>query len=296
MQLCRFWRPDHGPCIGLVQNGMVYDLSKVDSEHCGSFSVMLSAEDLVERVGRNAAWIDSETGWQFADLDIAPDLHKPHLLAPITKQEVWGAGVTYGRSREARMEESAGGGSFYDKVYRADRPELFFKSMPGRVVGPNAQIRVRIDSKWTVPEPELTLVIGSTGRLVGFTIGNDVSARDIEGENPLYLPQAKIYRGSCAIGPVVTLVHGVSDPHEMEIRLKVRDGAGIRFEGATSLANMKRRFEDLILYLFRELDFPHGVFLMTGTGIIPPDDFALQHGDIVEITVSEIGTLRNPVA
>ena len=296
MQLCRFWRPDRGPCIGLVQNGMVYDLSKVDPEHCGSFSVMLSAEDLVERVGRNAAWIESERGWPCADLDIVPDLHKPHLLAPITKQEVWGAGVTYGRSREARMEESAGGGSFYDKVYRAERPELFFKSMPGRVAGPNAQIRVRIDSKWTVPEPELTLVISSSGKLVGFTIGNDVSARDIEGENPLYLPQAKIYKGSCALGPFVTLLHGVSDPYKMEVRLTVRDGAGVRFEGSTSLGNMKRRFEELILYLFRELDFPHGVLLMTGTGIIPPDDFALQHGDMVEITVSEIGTLRNPVA
>jgi len=139
-------------------------------------------------------------------------------------------------------------------------------------------------------------VISSSGKLVGFTIGNDVSARDIEGENPLYLPQAKIYKGSCALGPFVTLLHGVSDPYKMEVRLTVRDGAGVRFEGSTSLGNMKRRFEELILYLFRELDFPHGVLLMTGTGIIPPDDFALQHGDMVEITVPEIGTLRNYVA
>ena len=156
-------------------------------------------------------------------------------------------------------------------------------------------LSLRIDSKWTVPEPELTLVLSSSGVLVGYTIGNDVSARDIEGENPLYLPQAKMYRGSCAIGPVVTLAHTIADPHRMEIRLVVRDGVGIRFEGSTSLASMKRRFEDLVAYLFRELDFPHGVFLLTGTGIVPPDDFTLQHGDIVEITVPEIGTLRNPV-
>jgi 2-dehydro-3-deoxy-D-arabinonate dehydratase len=295
MQLCRFWRPDRGPSIGLVHDGMVYDLSKVDPEHCGSFSVLLSASDLVERVGRNATWIASEKGWRFEDLDIPPDLHKPHLLAPITKQEVWGAGVTYGRSREARMEESEDGGSFYDKVYRADRPELFFKAMPGRVAGPNGPVRVRVDSKWTVPEPELTLAVSSSGTIVGFTIGNDVSARDIEGENPLYLPQAKTYKGSCAIGPVVTLAHTVADPYKMEIRLTVRDGSGVRFEGSTSLSRLKRRFEDLVTYLFRELDFPYGVFLLTGTGIVPPDDFALQHGDVIEITVPEIGTLRNPV-
>jgi len=274
---------------------MVYDLSKVDPEHCGSFSVLLSASDLVERVGLNATWVDTQGGWRLADLDISPDLHKPHLLAPITKQEVWGAGVTYGRSREARMEESSGGGSFYDKVYRAERPELCFKAMPGRVVGPNAPIRVRVDSKWTVPEPELTLVISASGTIVGFTIGNDVSARDVESENPLYLPQAKIYKGSCAIGPVVTLAHTISDPYRMEIRLAVRDGAGVRFEGSTNLSRMKRRFEDLVSYLFRDLDFPHGVFLLTGTGIVPPDDFTLQHGDVVEITVPEIGTLRNSV-
>ncbi|NWG12170.1 MAG: fumarylacetoacetate hydrolase family protein [Acidobacteria bacterium] len=295
MQICRFWRPDRGPSIGLVQNRMVYDLSSMDSARCGSFSVMLSADDLVERVGRLATCADQEKGWSLAALDVPPDLHVPHLLAPITKQEVWGAGVTYWRSREARMEESAGGGSFYDKVYRAERPELFFKTMPSRVVGPNAPIRVRVDSKWTVPEPELTLAISSSGQLVGYTIGNDVSARDIEGENPLYLPQAKIYKGSCAIGPVVTLAHTVSDPRKMEIRLTVRDGDGVRFEGSTSLASMKRSFEDLIAYLFRELDFPHGVFLLTGTGIVPPDDFTLQHGDVVEIEIPEIGTLRNPV-
>ncbi|NWG11955.1 MAG: fumarylacetoacetate hydrolase family protein [Acidobacteria bacterium] len=274
---------------------MVYDLSSTDSARCGSFSVMLSADDLVERVGRLATCADQEKGWSLAALDMPPDLHVPHLPAPITKQEVWGAGVTYGRSREARMEESEGGGSFYDKVYRAERPELFFKTMPSRVVGPNAPIRVRVDSRWTVPEPELTLAISSSGQLVGYTIGNDVSARDIEAENPLYLPQAKIYKGSCAIGPVVTLAHTIPDPRKMGIRLTVRSGDSIRFEGSTSLASMKRSFEDLIAYLFRELDFPHGVFLLTGTGIVPPDDFTLQHGDVVEIKVPEIGTLRNPV-
>jgi 2-dehydro-3-deoxy-D-arabinonate dehydratase len=219
------------------------------------------------------------------------------LLPPIQSQEVWAAGVTYFRSRMARMEESkgAGGGSFYDRVYNADRPELFFKASPHRVVGDQQPIRIRSDSKWNVPEPELTLAISVSGRMFGYTIGNDVSSRDIEGDNPLYLPQAKCYVGSCALGPGI-LIADEPLPSDIEIRLTIfREGASV-FAGATTLAQMRRRPDELVHWLFRENYFPKGVFLMTGTGVIPPDDFTLRSGDRVEIEIPPIGTLVNQVA
>jgi 2-dehydro-3-deoxy-D-arabinonate dehydratase len=221
------------------------------------------------------------------------------LLAPIVSQEVWAAGVTYLRSRDARKEEakSAGGGDFYDRVYAADRPELFFKSTAHRTVGPGRPIRLRADSEWNVPEPELALLVNPAGRIVGYTVGNDVSSRDIEGENPLYLPQAKVYDGSCALGPCVLLPDGGAPlPPATEIRLTISRGGADRFRGATSLAQMKRRLDELVAYLFRDNSFPHGVFLMTGTGVVPPDDFTLQSGDEVRIEIDPIGTLRNVVA
>jgi len=210
--------------------------------------------------------------------------------------EVWAAGVTYVRSREARKEESesAGGGSFYERVYEADRPELFFKCMPYRVRGHRQPIRIRADAHWSVPEPELTLVVSAGGRIVGYTIGNDVCSRDIEGENPLYLPQAKIYDGSCAIGPGILLTdQGLPPETRIEV-LVVRNGV-VEFHDATSLSQMKRSPRELVDYLYRELSFPRGCMLMTGTGIIPPDDFSLQPGDEVRITVEPIGTLINSV-
>ncbi len=219
------------------------------------------------------------------------------VLAPIGRQEVWAAGVTYIRSRSARMAESeqSGGGSFYDRVYTAERPEIFFKSTPSRVVDPGGFVGIRSDSNWTVPEPELALAITSEGRLFGYTIGNDVSARDIEGENPLYLPQAKVYAGSCSLGPCILL--GDSDlPRSTEIVMKiVRDGEGI-FSGATTLASLKRTAEELIGYLFRDNVFPDGCFLLTGTGIVPPDDFTLRSGDKISILIEPIGELVNTVA
>jgi 2-dehydro-3-deoxy-D-arabinonate dehydratase len=218
------------------------------------------------------------------------------LLPPIQSQEVWAAGVTYLRSRAARMEESkdAGGGDFYDRVYNAARPELFFKASPHRVVGNLEPIRIRSDSRWNVPEPELTLAVSRSGRIFGYTIGNDVSSRDIEGENPLYLPQAKVYDGSCALGPCI-LIADEPLAAETEIRMKiVREDARV-FEGATTLSQMRRRPDELVEYLFRHQSFPNGVFLMTGTGIIPPDDFTLRSGDRVEIEIPPIGTLINPV-
>lgn len=217
-------------------------------------------------------------------------------LAPIENQEVWAAGVTYYRSRTARIEESksAGGGDFYDRVYAADRPELFFKATPHRVAGPNKPVRIRRDSKWNVPEPELALVVSSYGKIVGYTIGNDMSSRDIEGENPLYLPQAKVYAECCGLGPAILIC---STPLEIttEIQLEIlRDGRQA-FHGLTELTNMKRSPTELVEYLYRDNIFPHGCFLLTGTGIVPPDDFTLAPGDEIRITIEPIGTLVNKV-
>lgn len=218
------------------------------------------------------------------------------ILHPVDRQEIWAAGVTYKRSKVAREEESAGAAQFYDKVYTADRPELFMKATPERVVNPGEPIRVRRDSKWSVPEPELTLVVSPDLRIVGYTVGNDVSSRDIEGENPLYLPQAKIYHGACAIGPVVTLAKAMPPLSDVEIHLVIRRAGKVGFEGKTTIASMARTPESLVEWLGRENQFPNGVLLLTGTGIVPPDDFTLSSGDIVEITISGIGTLINPVA
>jgi 2-dehydro-3-deoxy-D-arabinonate dehydratase len=217
------------------------------------------------------------------------------IEAPLDEQEIWGAGVTYERSKVARQEESERGGSFYDQVYRAARPELFFKATPSRVVGSGKAIRVRRDSIWTVPEPELALVLSPALKLVGFTVGNDVSARDIEGQNPLYLPQAKVYDASCALGPSITLMGAMPPRAAIGIRLEIhRDSARI-YHGETTVARMARGWEDLIDWLGRDNQFPNGVILLTGTGIVPPDEFSLQAGDRVSITIVGIGTLTNPV-
>ncbi len=219
------------------------------------------------------------------------------LLPPIGTQEIWAAGVTYFRSRDARMDEArqAGGASFYDRVYDAERPELFFKASAWRAVGPGAPIRVRADSQWSVPEPELVLVVNAAGALVGYTVGNDVSARDIEGENPLYLPQAKVYDGSCAIGPAVWISTEPPDS-STAIRLEITRGGDVVFQDETSVGNIKRSFDDLVGYLLRETTFPAGCYLFTGTGIVPPDHFSLASGDEVRITIEPIGTLTNVVA
>ena len=218
------------------------------------------------------------------------------ILPPIVSQEVWAAGVTYYRSREARIEESqdAGGGDFYDRVYTAERPELFFKATPHRVAGPNRKVRIRRDSRWNVPEPELALAVTRNGRLVGYTVGNDMSSRDIEGENPLYLPQAKVYDGSCALGPCV-LVTEETPPASTEIRMEIVRGGVHVFRGATTLAQLKRTPESLVEFLFRDNSFPQGCFLLTGTGIVPPDEFTLHSGDEIRINIEPIGTLVNTV-
>jgi 2-dehydro-3-deoxy-D-arabinonate dehydratase len=218
------------------------------------------------------------------------------VLAPVVSQEVWAAGVTYFRSRSARIQESkdSGGGTFYDRVYGAERPELFFKATGNRVVGPAGMVRIRSDAHWSVPEPELTLVINAAGEIVGTTIGNDMSSRDIEGENPLYLPQAKVYNGSCAIGPCILLADGPI-AKSTGIRLEIERAQNIVFAGSTTLAELKRRPEELVEYLFREMSFPDGALLMTGTGVVPEDEFTLQRGDSIRVEIDGIGTLENVV-
>jgi 2-dehydro-3-deoxy-D-arabinonate dehydratase len=225
------------------------------------------------------------------------DFHSASLLAPISQQEVWAAGVTYYRSRGARMEESkdAGGGNFYDRVYSAERPELFFKSTASRTVGTGGKVRIRGDAHWSVPEPELTLVVSPAGRIVGYTIGNDMSSRDIEGENPLYLPQAKVYNGSCALGPGI-LVNASPLAPSTEIAIEILRHDRVEFAGAVELTELKRDPKTLVEYLLRDNSFPSGAFLMTGTGIVPPSTFTLASGDRIRITIEPIGTLENEVA
>ena len=226
----------------------------------------------------------------------ATDFSRVKVGAPIESQEVWAAGVTYYRSRSARMDESkdAGGGDFYDRVYSADRPELFFKATASRVAGPGDAVRIRKDARWSVPEPELTLVVNPRGQIVGYTVGNDMSSRDIEGENPLYLPQAKVYDRSCALGPCI-LVSVDPLPASTSIELEIHRHGQMEFSGRTKLAELKRDPVQLVEYLFRDNIFPFGTFLMTGTGIVPPDSFTLTKGDQVRITIDGIGTLENHV-
>lgn len=234
---------------------------------------------------------------QIAASSPAVDAPAPEtILAPIVSQEVWAAGVTYFRSRTARMEESkdAGGGTFYDRVYAAERPEIFFKATPQRVANPNQAMHLRADSKWMVPEPELTLAINSNGEIIGCTVGNDLSCRDIEGENPLYLPQAKCFKMCAALGPAL-LVQSEPLAPTTRIHLQIDRGATTAFEGETTLSQLKRGAQELADFLFRDNTFPTGTFLMTGTGIVPGDEFTLQSGDVVKITIDGIGTLVNPM-
>jgi 2-dehydro-3-deoxy-D-arabinonate dehydratase len=241
-----------------------------------------------------AEWLLS--GARRRPLSVAPPADA-EWSAPIVSQEVWAAGVTYLRSRTARMEESsaASGSDFYDRVYTAQRPELFFKASASRVVGNGQKVRIRSDSRWSVPEPELTLCITSAGRIFGCTIGNDMSSRDIEGENPLYLPQAKVYDGCCALGPCILLgAEPLSGSTEIEIT--IRRGEAVAFRGSTCLDRMKRTGNELVEYLYRENSFTSGCFLLTGTGVVPPNDFTLQSGDAIRISIEPIGTLENTVA
>lgn len=222
-------------------------------------------------------------------------LAQVRLLAPVEKQEIWAAGVTYLRSKTARMEESDFSASAYDRVYAAERPELFFKSLPEKVVPPSEPVGIRKDARWNVPEPELALVINSRGTIVGYTIGNDMSSRDIEGENLLYLPQAKIYSRSCALGPCIAVGPTEEEARGWEIGVRIYRQKETVFAGQTSIGQIKRSFASLVEFLFRSQSFPVGAILLTGTGVVPPEGFTLAEGDVVQMHVSGIGELTNPV-
>jgi 2-dehydro-3-deoxy-D-arabinonate dehydratase len=282
MRLCRFRTSTLPARIGLMKE----EPAIIDLETLGVATV----EEVLERPDP-AAFL---RGLKTKGLNQIP-VSEVTLLAPIARQEIWAAGVTYLRSRTARMEESEFSATAYDRVYEADRPELFFKALPHKVVPHQQPVGIRRDSTWNVPEPELALVLDSKGKLAGFTIGNDMSSRDIEGANLLYLPQAKIYNGSCALGPWIQLGASEAEARSWTIDLKILRQDAPVFSGQTSVSQIKRGFEELADYLFRSQSFPFGAVLLTGTGVIPPDSFTLQAGDVVEITVSGIGTLRNPV-
>lgn len=295
MQLCRFHLPENGARLGLVSGDTVYDLTASSTPELASLAALLDASlhtpisAILERLSLNALPV-----YSFADLQHELSADAPHLLPPLDRQEVWAAGVTYAWSREARVREAVAK-DVYVKVYDAERPELFFKSLPEKVVGPRDWIGLRGDSKWNVPEPELALVLNGAMSIVGYTIGNDVSSRDIEGENPLYLPQAKVYRHACALGPVITVADDSIDGQNLAINMRItRDGADV-FTGTTSTAQMHRRLDELAAFLARYNDFPSGAILLTGTGIVPGDDFTLANGDEVTIDIESVGVLRNTV-
>jgi len=284
MPLCCFrTAPDENPRLGLIDGERVIPVADAGGPASLQEALQLRRDELRTRL--DAVRASSTPALALPDVILA---------APIDAQEVWAVGVTYQRSREARMEESTQK-DVYDLVYEAERPELFFKATPSRVVGPDEAVAIRADSTWDVPEPELALVINRHGETVGYTVGNDVSSRSIEGENPLYLPQAKVYTACAALGPSIALAWEVNSSDALAITLTIERGGVEHFTGETSTRQMHRSFSDLVAYLHRHNEFPHGVVLMTGTGIIPPAEFTLEDGDVVNISVAEIGTLRNPV-
>jgi 2-dehydro-3-deoxy-D-arabinonate dehydratase len=282
MKLCRFAQNETAPRIGMV----VDSSTLVDLTPAG----ITRMEDVLEAE-------DPSAQLKGVDSRQLPKISSPgvKLLAPVERQEIWAAGVTYLRSKTARMDESEFSATAYDRVYEAPRPELFFKSLPEKVAGPADPVGIRKDARWSVPEPELALAISSRGRIVGYTIGNDMSSRDIEGENLLYLPQAKTYRNSCAIGPFIFVGAPETTARSWTIRLAIERAGQVVFAGETSVNQIKRSFQELVEYLFRSQVFPHGAILLTGTGLVPPDTFTLQDRDWVEIEVSSLGLLRNQV-
>jgi len=283
MKLCRFAVDGSAVVrIGLVRDERtVRDLTAAGVHRLDDLLERADLADALERFARES-------------LPEHP-LDKVRVLTPVESQEVWAAGVTYLRSKQARMDESDFSARAYDHVYEAPRPEIFFKSVPEKIVSPVDAVGIRRDARWNVPEPELTLVINSSGSIVGFSIGNDMSSRDIEGENLLYLPQAKIYDGSCAIGPWVVVGVREDDARLWTIRLEIHRGGAIVFAGDTRVDQIKRAFGELVEYLFRSQSFPHGAMLLTGAGIVPPDSFTLAGGDRVRIAISGVGTLENSV-
>jgi 2-dehydro-3-deoxy-D-arabinonate dehydratase len=282
MRLVHFFDPETGNRVGRVEGDSVIDCGA--AEATGALGALLSGST-AEGNGRTYA---------YAELFRAPSEGEAHLLAPVVPPEVWGCGVTYKRSAEFRDSETGVEEGIYDKVYRAERPELFFKATAVHCVGPNAAIRIRSDSSFTAPEPELALVLDRNGKIIGYTLADDVSAWDIERDNPLYLPQSKIFLGCCSLGPVVASVDEVSAPYEVELTCTITRGSETIYSGSASTAQLNRRFEELIGFLMRDNSIPDGTILLTGTGIIVPSDVPLQKGDIVSISAPGFGTLSNP--
>lgn len=304
MNLVSFFEPQRGVQLGLLRDGGVWNLTRLDGER------FRSAEHLIveaERQGASPlAWVreaaqrlapQPDLSWDAlaaapVPADGSPGTEQPYLLPPLRPVEVWAAGVTYARSRDARESETTVR-NIYDKVYEAERPELFLKATAQRVVGPNDFVGIRSDSSWQVPEAELGLVLNGRGEIVGITAGNDMSSRDIEGENPLYLPQAKIFRHSCSLGPTLRLLEGAPPP--LNITCRIWRGSTLAFSGSTSTSQLKRSYEELIGFLMRDNWLYTPTVLLTGTGIVPPDEFTLQDGDLIEIDVEQVGVLRNRV-
>jgi 2-dehydro-3-deoxy-D-arabinonate dehydratase len=286
MKIAKYRGGDGRIRVGIVRDDQVAGLRVSAASDSAASDHLLT--DLLDADDCLAAIKSYET-------EAAVPIDQVELLPPIDQQEIWAAGVTYKRSQTARMEESEASASCYDRVYGAERPELFFKATPQRTRGHGQPLRIRRDSKWNVPEPEVALVLNRKLRIVGLTIGNDMSSRDIEGENPLYLPQAKCYDASAGLGPWIRILDKKPNRAELGIQLQiVRDGATV-FDASTSAAEMAREFEDLVQWLGRDNVFPHGAVLMTGTGVVPDSDFTLLPGDEVAITIDTIGTLRNSI-
>jgi 2-dehydro-3-deoxy-D-arabinonate dehydratase len=277
LKICRFNKNDQ-PALGLFLQDGIADLTPFGFN---------SLHDILE----------DPASLKLPHESILPGIKhsQAELLAPVEDQEVWAAGVTYLRSKKARMDESEFSASAYDRVYDAARPEIFFKSVGAKVSGPAGKIGIRADAKWNVPEPELALVINSRKELVGFTVGNDMSSRDIEGENLLYLPQAKVYKHSCALGPCIALGSSEEEARSWRIAIHIFREEKDVFSGSTTVDQIKRSFRELIDYLCRSQEFPHGAILLTGTGIVPGDDFTLRPGDRVRINISGIGSIENMV-
>jgi 2-dehydro-3-deoxy-D-arabinonate dehydratase len=279
MKFCRFKNSTGEVRIGLAVDDT--NLADLTAGGIKSVTELLEDANAVARV---------EALGEFPTVPLA----EVTLLTPVEGQEIWAAGVTYLRSKTARMEESDFSANAYDLVYDAARPEIFFKSLPNKVMGPGEAVGIREDSQWNVPEPELTLVINSAKQLVGYTIGNDMSSRDIEGENLLYLPQAKVYDRSCAVGPWLVMGVDESEVRKWTIGVEIERGGDAVFNGETSINNIKRTFDELVDYLCRSQTFSKGAMLLTGTGVVPDDDFTLLANDIIRVTISGIGTLENP--
>jgi len=301
MKLCQFQVAGGGRRVGVVDGDAVIDITATRTG-VGSVLDLVTAGRTpagVERLARRLARVPRRPRHAWAGLDRAPRGRGAGLLAPIDPPEVWGAGITYRRSREYYSEHDAGsahrGKGIYDHVYEAERPELFYQGSAARAVGPHAAAGIRGDSTLTAVEAELAVVIGAGGTIIGYTVGNDLSAWDIERENPLFLPQSKIFQGSFAFGPVIATPEGIPDPHALTIRCVIERAGRALYEGQASTRDLKRRCEELVDWLGRYNPIPPGTVLSTGTGILVPDDCALAPGDVVQITIDGIGTLRNPV-